>query len=87
MRTSEADEEYHRLKDYVLKCLPNHRHSLHECCKCYWQSRQYLLTEDGILTNGCQKVISQMHPKVLSQLHEAHQGSTRNKQRAHLTVY
>ena len=30
---------------------------------------------------------SQMRAKVLSQLHEAHQGSTRTKQRAHMTVY
>ena len=28
-----------------------------------------------------------MHAKVLSHLHDAHQGSTCTKQRAHLTVY
>ena len=87
-KLAEADDEYQRLKDYVLKDFPDHRQSLHECCKRYWQARQHLSIEDGLLTHGCQLFIpSQMRPKVLSQLHEAHQGSTRTKQRAHLTVY
>ena len=46
---AEADDEYQRLKDYVLKGFPDHRHSLHECCKHYWQARQHLSIEDGSL--------------------------------------
>ena len=87
-KLAEADDEYQQLKDYVLKCFPDHHQSLHECCKRYWQARQHLSIEDGLLTHGYQLVIpSQMRPKMLSQLHEAQQGSTHTKQRAHLTVY
>lgn len=40
------------------------------------------------MTHGCRLVIPlQLRPKILSQLHDAHQGSTRTKQRARLTVY
>ena len=49
---------------------------------------QHLSIGDGLLTHGCRLVIpSQMYSSILSQLHEAHQGSTHTKQRAHLTVY
>ena len=87
-RYAEADDSYQKLKSYVMKGFPDHRHSLHECCKRYWQARQHLSIDDGLLTHGCRLVIpSQMRSSILSQLHEAHQGSTRTKQRAHLTVY
>ena len=66
-KLAEADNEYQQHKDYVLKGFPDHRQSLHECCKHYWQARQHLSIEDGLLTHGCQLVIpSQMRPKVLS---------------------
>ena len=64
-REAEADDEHQRLKAYVLKGFPDHRHSLHECCKCYWQAREHLSIEDGLLTHGCRLVVpSQMRAKV-----------------------
>ena len=79
-KLAETDNEYQR--------FPDHRHALHECCKRFWQAHQHISIEDGLLTHGCRLVIpSQMRPKALAQLHEVHQGSTRTKERARLTVY
>jgi len=61
---------------------------LPEECKAYWQIRQHLSIEDDLVVYGCCLLIPHpMHAKVLSQLHNAHQGPTHTKQRAHLTVY
>ena len=82
-----ADDSYQKLKDYVLNGFPDHRHSLHECCRCFWQARQHLSIDDDLLVHGCRLVIpSQMRTNILSQLHVAHQKPVRTKQRAHLTV-
>ena len=88
LKYAEADDSYQKLKNYVMKGFPDHRHSLHECCKRYWLVRQHLSIDDGLLTHGCTLAIpSQMRSSILSQLHDCYQGSTRTKQRAHLTVY
>lgn len=66
--------------------FPDHRQSLPECCRHYWQVRQHI--KDGLMMYGCRLVIlSQLRLKVLPQLHKAHQGSSQTKQRARLIIY
>ena len=72
-KLAEEDNEYQKLKEYVINGFPDHRHLLLECCRHYWQARQHISIKDGLLTHGCRLVIpSKMCARVLSQLHEAH---------------
>ena len=82
------DSSYQQLKQYIMEGFPDHRHMLPEGAKPFWQVRQHLSVEDELIVYGCRLVIPHsLRRQVLSQLHEAHQGSTQTKQRAHLTVY
>ena len=82
------DEEYQQLKEVILNGFPNHRGELNESCKRYWQVRHSLTIDEDLIVFGCRLLIPrQMRKSVLNQLHEAHQGAVRTKQRARLTVY
>ena len=85
---AEKDQVYQQLQHYVLHGFPDHRHQLPDECRRYWNIRSQLAMDDGLVTYGCRLLIPHsMRRGVLAQLHEAHQGSVRTKQRARLTVY
>ena len=59
-----------------------------ESCTPYWGIRTHLSVEDNLILYGCRLLIpAQMCRTVLEQLHDAHQGMARTKERAQLTVY
>ena len=88
---AEEDHEYQALKAVILKGFPDHKMMLPESCKQYWQIPHHLthLTlDEDVIAYGCHLVIpTKMRREILNQLHEAHQGAVRTKQRAQLTVY
>ena len=86
-KAAQEDNEYQKLR-HILNGFPNHRSQLPDHCKCYWNVREHLTLDDDLIVNGCRLLIpTKMRKQVLSQLHEAHQGSVRTKQRACLLVY
>ena len=81
------DEEYQQLKKIVLKGFPEHRNLLPESCKKYWQAHHHLTLEE-LIVHGCRLMIpAAMRKNILKQLHKAHQGIVRTKQRARLSLY
>ena len=87
-RYATQDEEYQHLKAIILRGFPNHRGELPDPCKQYWQVRHYLTNDDDLIVYGYRLLIPrQMHREMLNQLHKAHQGMVRTKQRARLTIY
>ena len=85
---AEQDEQYQLLQNFILKGFPKHRRQLPESCRRYWNVHQHLTLDDGLIVYGCRLLIpSTMRKQVLDNLHKAHQGVLRTKQRARLTVY
>ena len=77
------DEQYQLLQNFILKGFPKHCRQLPESCRIYWNVHQHLTLDDGPIVYGCRLLIpSTMRKKVLDNLHEAHQGVLRTKQRA-----
>ena len=82
------DPAYQDLHTIILNGFPAHRHQLPESCKQFWAIKEHLSIDDGLIVYGSQLLIPRtMRPKVLADLHEAHQGIVRTKQWARLTVY
>ena len=85
---AEGDHEYQQLKKYIYEGFPPHRNQLLEQCRRYWNLRNQLTIEDDLIVYGCRLLIpSAMRHSVLVQLHSAHQGSVRTRQRAKQVVY
>ena len=85
---AEQDEEYQLLRTFILNGFPKHRKQLPESCRRYWNIHQQLTVDDDLIVYGCRLLIpSCIHHQVLTNLHEAHQGTLQTKQRARLTIY
>ena len=82
------DPEYQQLWELILNGFPDHRQQFPESCRWFWNVREHLSIEDGLIVHGCRLLISTvMRQQVLSDLHESHQGTICTKQRAQLTIY
>ena len=82
------DPAYQQLQTIIMNGFPNHRNQLPESCRQFWNVREHLSIDEGLIVYGCRLLIpTVMRRQVLLDLHESHQGSVRTKQRAHLTVY
>lgn len=82
------DPTYQQLLHYIREGFPQSRSQLPDSCKPFWGVRAHLSVDDGLIVYGCRLVIPhQLRRQVLTHLHESHQGLTRTKQRAGLTVY
>ena len=85
---AKRDGTYIQLKERILNGFPDHKNQLPEALRQYWQVRQGLSIEDDLILYGCRLLIpAAMRKKILAHLHLAHQGVTRTKQRARLTLY
>ena len=82
------DREYQDLLQLVQTGFPDHKSDLPVRLKKFWGSEGHLSVDDNLLVYGCRLFIpSTFRPSILERLHEAHQGITRSKDRARLTVY
>ena len=85
---AKMDEAYMQLKETILKGFPDHKKQLPEALRQYWQVCRELSIEDDLILYGCRLLIpTAMCKTILAHLHLAHQGITRTKQRARLTLY
>ena len=82
------DGEYLQLREIILQGFPDHKSLLPDSCKKYWQARHSLTVDEGLIVHGCHLLIpSAMQKEILKELHKAHQGIVRTKQRACLSIY
>ena len=85
---ADEDHEYQQLKNYIHEGFPAQRSELPDHCRRYWNVRSQLSIEDGLIVFWCRLLIlSTMRRSLLVQLHSAHQGSVRTKQRARQVIY
>ena len=72
----------------ITQGFPDHRNQLPDPCRHYWNVREHLTVDDGLIVYGCRLLIpSSMRQQMLASLHELHQGSVQTKERARLTIY
>ena len=82
------DPEYQQLLSVIFNGFPDHRQQLPNSCRRFWSVREQLSVDDGLIIYGCHLLIpTVLRSKVLSDLHNSHQGLVRKKQHARLTVY
>ena len=82
------DEVLDRLKEHILTGFPERARDIHTSVRPFWNFRDELSIEDGIIIKGCQIVVpSTLHHRFLQDLHTAHQSVTRTQQRARSCVY
>lgn len=85
---AQSDEEYQQLKQVILQGFPDHRGQLPDGCKQYWQARHHLTLDNDLIVYGCRLLIpAALRRGILTQLHKAHQGIVRTKERARLSLY
>ena len=82
------DQLYQDLKKVITSGFPNQRGSLPEPLRAFWGAKDNLTIDDDLIVYGCCLLIPVgLRPSMLSRLHEAHQGVSRSKARARLTIY
>lgn len=83
-----ADPVLQSLSDVINGGFPLYRHEIPEAIRIFWNVREQLTTDDGLILYGCRLVIpSSMRSDVLRLLHDSHQGIQRTKARARQVVY
>ena len=83
-----ADEAYQKLTEAVLHGFPEHKADLPSLIRPYWNIRERLSMDDGLLVCGARLVIpDSLRREVLDRLHDSHQGIARTKRRARQSVY
>ena len=82
------DQEYQDLIQFTQAGFPDHKGDLPPNLRKFWGSKGHLSVDDDLLVYGNRLFIpTTFRPTILEQLHEAHQGIARSKDRARLTVY
>ena len=85
---AEQDGEYQQLKHYIEVGFPHKRNQLPAGCQRYWNVRDQLTIDDGLIVFGCRLLIPvKLRQSALRQLHAAHQGIIRTKLRARQVIY
>jgi len=76
------------LRDIIAQAWPERRKDCPECLHGYWNYRDELGIEDGIILKGSRIIIPQsLRAEVLEQLHYAHQGIEKCRLRAKSSVF
>ena len=83
-----ADREYQELKETVERGFPNNIKNLKPHERMFWNVRNELSVEEGLILMDMRIVIPRSERKrVLKDLHSAHQGIEKTKRRARESVY
>ena len=85
---TQQDEELTVLREVISQGWPDQRKEAPTAVHGYWNYRDELTIEDGLIVKGERIVIPRsMIPDILEQLHSAHQGGEKMKLRARSTVF
>ena len=83
-----SDDSYKTVAETVLNGFPEHKAELPSPVHPYWNVRERLSVDDGLLVCGARLVIPHgLRREVLERLHDSHQGVERTKRRARQSVY
>ena len=86
--TTSKDYELCALKDIISSGWPQNRHECPKALQQYWNYRDELAVEDGILMKGVRLIIpKQLQQEVLNQIHYAHLGIEKCKLKARNSVF
>jgi hypothetical protein len=88
-RTSTTqDQVLGQLKVYIINGWPKYRNQINPCCSQYWNYKEELILEDGIIFKGERMVIPQILRKsFLKDLHRSHMGEEKTKLFARTSVF
>ncbi len=79
---------FQSLKHVISNGFPNQRGQMPHPLKFFWGVKDNLTIDDDLIVYGCRLLIPKsLRSSMLSRLHEAHQGVSRSKARARLTMY
>ena len=82
------DSELGMLKKHVVDGFPERAKSIHPSLREYWNFRDEISMENGLVLKGERVVIPEsLRQEFLAKIHEGHQGITRCQQRAKSTVF
>ena len=85
---TQQDEELTVLREVISQGWPDQRKEAPTAVHGYWNYRDELAIEDGLIVKGeCIVIPRSMIPDILEQLHSAHQGGEKMKLRARSTVF
>jgi len=85
---TEKDDTLAILRDTIAQGWPEKRRDCPECLHGYWNYRDELGIEDGIILKGSRIIIPQsLRAEVLERLHYAHQGIEKCRLRARSSVF
>jgi len=88
MKAAADDDEYQALIKHVHEGFPEERGALPTFLHPYWNVRDQLNIDNGLILKGTQIVIPQkLRQTVLTDLHAPHQGRDRTQRRARQIVY
>ena len=75
-KASQCDQTLQVLRTIVLTGWPEHKHNNPICIHSYWNYRDEIVAQDGILYRGSRVIIPQsMRPSMLKKVHASHQGA------------
>ena len=85
---TDEDDELRSLKDVIYVGWPQSRSDVHRVLLPYWNFRDELTIDNGIVTKGTRIVIPRkIRSRILAQLHLAHQGVEKTRLHARTAVY
>lgn len=85
---TEKDYELNALKEIVYTGWPNNRQDVPQTCRPYWNYRDEIGLEEGILMKSRRIIIPRsMHKEILQKLHEPHLGIEKTQLRARMSVF
>ena len=84
----QLDPDYQTLADFIQNGFPRTSRRLPPALAPFWNGREHLTVDQGIILNGSRIVIpASLRSSVVEDLHAAHQGIVRMKARARQIVY
>jgi hypothetical protein len=88
VKETESDDELNLLKEYIYLGWPDSIKSVPVSVRPYWGLRHDMSTLDGLIMIGSRIAVPKtLRQKVLSNIHEGHQGVEKSKLRAKDAVY
>ena len=85
---TDEDDELKSLKEIIYVGWPQSRSDVHLVLLPYWNFRDELSIDNGIVTKGTRIVIPRkIRSRILAQLHLAHQGVEKTRLHARTAVY
>ena len=82
------DPDYTELRDLIIHGFPDDKHRLSPSIRPYWNVRDKLAIDDGLIVYGPRLLIPQeLRKETLERLHDGHQGINATCRRARQTVY